>query len=424
MYIYKQEMVDIMILNYKVSNYKSISDPISLNFVANKYEDQTQYEPYFLYRNKRILKGIGIFGANASGKSNVLDSLSAFANTILQTANFSEHQTNDWIIPFAFSNEDEKPTTFELCFLFNATRYTYHLSLTKSQIVEEGLSFSPNGRSVPLFHRHKSSLDVNEHFVPSETKKLIADRNIPNKPIVTFAAQFNIPYLKDVYAFVLDNLIFANGLSNAYEQGIGNLIDKDPLFQIFLVSLMKAADLSIDDVGISKTTLTLPFVPYTTSNQVIPSKQNVYKVFTSHVVAGKTYKFGLESESWGTLKLMAASSALFNALKKGALLIFDEFGSSLHPDLAKFMLSLFFDSSVNKRKSQLLFATHNTRLLNEMILRRDEIYVSEKDRKNKSTHLYPLSEFSVRKKENIEHGFLNGRYVNPPDIDEWEINIE
>lgn len=412
-----------MILSYKVCNYKSIAEPIELDFIARNIEDKTQFEPYFSYGNKKILKGIGIFGANASGKSNILDSLNALAQTIIFTANFSEHQINDSIVPFAFSSEPLKPTVFDISFLFNENKYDYHLALTKSQIVEEKLSFSPHGRSVVLFDRSKSPIFFNEFYFSKETQNLISERNIPNKPIVTFAAQFNIPYLKDVYSFVLEKLIFTTGLGNAYEQGIGTLIDKSPEFQHFLVSLMKAADLSIDDVSISKTEASLPFLPPEGSAQNILLKQNFYKVFTTHVVGNKQYKFGLQSESLGTLKLMAASSALFNSLIKGELLVFDEFGSSLHPDLAKYLLSLFFDPSINKNNAQILFASHNTRLLNEMILRRDEMYVAEKNKDSKSTSVFPLSDYSVRKGENIENGFLNGRYVNPPDIDEGELKI-
>ena len=408
-----------MIISFEVRNFKSINDQITISFVANNYNDSTQYEPYFSFGKQNILKGIGLFGANASGKSNVLEAMNAFARTIVQTTNFSEHQENTAIIPFAFNeSKEEKPTTFGLKFILNGIKYEYSISLTRRKIIEESLSFSPNGRIVSLLKKNGSDLILNERYFDQDINKLIKERNIPNKPIVTFAAQFNIRYLRDVYSYVHDKFTFTNGLYNAYEQGIGNLIDKSSEYQNFLVSLMKAADLSIDDVNIVKTKNPISVFPVSENLQ-----NTIYKVYTTHTVKGKSYPFGLESESLGTLKLMAFSSSLFHALKNGMIVVFDEFGSSLHPDLTKFMLSLFFDSNINQNRAQILFATHDTHLLNEMILRRDEIYVVEKDKQSKETKVYPLSDFSVRKTENIENGFLNGRYINPPDIDSGDLKI-
>lgn len=408
-----------MIISFKAINFKSIKDLVTINFVANNYNDSTQYESYFSLGKQKILKGIGLFGANASGKSNVLEAINAFAQTIVQTTNFSEHQENMAIIPFAFQeSNEEKATTFGLEFIFNDVKYKYSISLTRRKIIKESLSFSPNGRTVVLLKKDQNDLILNDRYFDQDVQKLIKDRNIPNKPIVTFAAQFNIPYLRDVYTYVHDNFSFTNGLYNAYEQGIGSLIDKNSEYQSFLVSLMKAADLSIDDVGIAKSSTNVPNFSASGS-----SMNNIYKVFTTHNVNGKHYSLGLESESLGTLKLMAFSGDLFQALRKGNLVVFDEFGSSLHPDLTKFMLSLFFAPNINKKQAQIIFATHDTHLLNEMILRRDEIYIVEKDKQLKDTKVYPLSDFSARKTENIENGFLNGRYINPPDIDNGELKI-
>ena len=413
-----------MILSYKVGNFKSISDPIELDFVANAYEDQTQYEPYFVVGKKKVLKGIGLFGSNASGKSNVLESLNAFAYTIIQSANFSEHQSNEMIVPFAFSEKMSlEPTVFDLCFLLDDVKYSYHLALTKNEIVSETLSYSPNGRKVPLLERNGKSLFLNKTLFTEEIKSVVSERNLSNKPVVTFAAQFNIPLLKNVYAFVRSRFLFTNGLGDAYEQGIGALIDKNEDYQRFLVSLMKASDLSIDDVTIRKEAMNMPFFASGAGGQNLFVKQDLFKVYTTHRIGEKSCEFGLNAESLGTRKVMASSGALFNALKGGALLVFDEFGSSLHPELAKFLLSLFFDPDINTKKTQILFASHNSRLLNAMILRRDEMYMCEKDRKENSTKVYPLSDFSVRKTENIENGFLNGRYVEPPNLDEGEIKL-
>ena len=152
-------------------------------------------------------------------------------------------------------------------------------------------------------------------------------------------------------------------------------------------------------------------------------EQEVSHLKTKHVSSGETYSLGAEDESLGTKKVMAHSGPLFDALNNGAVLVFDEFGSSLHPDVSKFLLSLFFNPETNSTGAQILFDTQETSLLNEMLLRRDEIYMTEKDSESDSTSLFPLSDFSVRKSENIERGFIGGRYVKAPDIDEGEISL-
>lgn len=410
-----------MLLSYRVSNYRSICEPVEIDFIGNSYRDQTQYEPYFNIGKQRILKGIGIFGANASGKSNILRSLNAFAYTILQSAYFSEGQTNESIVPFAFSEKGSKePTVFDICFLFDSTKYFYHLALTRERIESETLSYSPNGRKVILLERNEGSLTLNRSLFNDQIRSVIRDRNLSNKPVVTFAAQFNIDILKNVYSFVKNDLLFISGLNEAQEHSIGALIDKDDQYRKFLVSLVKAADLSIDDVTVRKESPNRYLKGETPDN---PDRKDIFRVYTTHQIGSATHSLSLEAESQGTLKVVAASKILYSALKSGSFIVFDEFGSSFHPDLTQFLLSLFFDSTINTSGAQILFATHDTRLLNSMILRRDEIYISERDADKQYTKLYPLSDFSARKLENIENGFLNGRYIAPPNIDEGKLKI-
>ena len=280
---------------------------------------------------------------------------------------------------------------------------------------------------VTLFDRERDKGAVfHSTYVSRDNERLIQERNLKNKPIVTFSAQFNIPYLKDVYQFFAGQLLFTNGQGLANEQGIGLRLLSDEGYHLFLKSLMKASDLSIDDVLSTKRTgkVMVPLLSVDgRENGFSFADQDIYHVTTNHKVKDKEYSLSILDESLGTQKVLAYSGAIYDALSQGKTIIYDEFGSSLHPHVSAFLLSLFFDDTVNTRHAQILFNTQETNLLSEQILRRDEIYLVEKNKDDSSTMVSCLKEYAVRKKENIEMGYLNGRYSLSPDIDGGKIKL-
>ena len=418
-----------MILQFKVKNFRSIKDEIKIDFFANNIEDITQFPGYFVNDKKeKILKGITLIGNNASGKTNVLNALYALYMAVVSTLDIVETKTLDFVVPFLFDEDtSSQPCSFELLFEENGVRYLYLLSLTKEEIYHEKLSFAPNGRMVTLFDRERDKgATFHSTYVSSDNERLIQERNLKNKPIVTFSAQFNIPYLKDAYQFFAGQLLFTNGQGLANEQGIGLRLLSDEGYHLFLKSLMKASDLSIDDVLSTKRTgkVMVPLLSVDgRENGFSFADQDIYHVTTNHKVKEKEYSLSILDESLGTQKVLAYSGAIYDALSQGKTIIYDEFGSSLHPHVSAFLLSLFFDDTVNTRHAQILFNTQETNLLSEQILRRDEIYLVEKNKDDSSTMVSCLKEYAVRKKENIEMGYLNGRYSLSPDIDGGKIKL-
>lgn len=418
-----------MILQFKVKNFRSIKDEIKIDFFANNIEDITQFPGYFVNDKKeKILKGITLIGNNASGKTNVLNALYALYMAVVSTLDIVETKTLDFVVPFLFDEDtSSQPSSFELLFEENGVRYLYLLSLTKEEIYHEKLSFAPNGRMVTLFDRERDKGTVfHSTYVSRDNERLIQERNLKNKPIVTFSAQFNIPYLKDVYQFFAGQLLFTNGQGLANEQGIGLRLLSDEGYHLFLKSLMKASDLSIDDVLSTKRTgkVMVPLLSVDGRENVFSfADQDIYHVTTNHKVKEKEYSLSILDESLGTQKVLAYSGAIYDALSQGKTIIYDEFGSSLHPHVSAFLLSLFFDDTINTRHAQILFNTQETNLLSEQILRRDEIYLVEKNKDDSSTMVSCLKEYAVRKKENIEMGYLNGRYSLSPNIDGSKIKL-
>ncbi len=416
-----------MVLLYKVCNFKSICDTIEISFVGNKYNDDTQYEAYFTTeKGNRILKGIGIFGNNATGKSNIIESIGVFKKIIVDTILITENTRLSLLHPFAFSeNNKNEPTTFYIEFFNedNKTTYFYTLSLTNEIIVKEILDISLNNRIIHIFKRDEKNIEINHNHFKESDIKLIKERNLKNKPLVTFGAQFNFAILKDVYEYFLNKIFVVSGLAMPNSFGIGKKISEDKGFQEFLNSLLKASDLSINYAkSIQKEASIIPpninKIDFSTKLE----KTTIYDVICSHKVGETMYDLNFDFESLGTKKVMAFSGPIYQVLENGGLILIDEFGASMHPDLTKFILTLFFNKNINKKYSQILFNSQTTSLLNSYILRRDEIYFTDKDEKQ-ITRLYSLKDFSVRKTDKIEQAFVNGRYVLPPQVDDSGIEL-
>lgn len=418
-----------MILQFKVENFRSIKEKTTIDFFANNMEDITQFPGYFVNdKQEKILKGIALIGNNASGKTNVLNALYALYIVVVSTTNIIENQKLDVVVPFLFDPVSlSQPSVFELLFEDKGIRYFYSISLTKDEIYREKLSFAPKGRMITLFDREKDKeFFFHRGYVSPDNEKLIRERNLKNKPVVTFAAQFNIPRLKDVFQFFANQMLFTNGQGLANEQGIGFRLENDEGYHSFLKSLMNAADLSINDIYLTKRTgkVMTPQASLDGQQQsFVFEDRDIYHVMTNHKVMGKDYHLNIADESLGTQKMMAYSGAIYDALSQGKFIVYDEFGSSLHPHLTSFLLSLFFDDTINKKHAQILFNTQETSLLNEQLIRRDEIYLAEKNKETESTELSCLKEYAVRKKENVEIGYLNGRYSSTPDVDCGKIDL-
>ena len=149
----------------------------------------------------------------------------------------------------------------------------------------------------------------------------------------------------------------------------------------------------------------------------IPVNTPMYKVNTKHIVNGDEYEFDISEESLGTQVIFSYIPVLKDVLDNGKVLIIDEFDKSLHPFIVKYIVEIFNDLEINKKGAQLIFNTHDTNLLDLELLRRDQIWFTEKNSEDGSTTIYPLDDFSVRKTENVEKGYLLGRYGAIPFLE-------
>lgn len=305
----------------------------------------------------------------------------------------------------------ERPSKFEVDFLVDSTRYQYGIELSGKRVLKEWLIAYPSGRKQLWFHRNGDEFNFGKRLTGEN--KSIQNLTRPNSLFLSAAAQNNHQQLLPIYKWFAERIDFSRGdrrnmstIAAKYCQ----IEDHKRMVQ----ELFKAADLGI--VGFEVREEDWPeevksVFKVLDSPQKIPEKWT--RVFFEH--HGKAGGVFLQSdeESDGTLAYFSLLKPVVEVLKNGGVLCVDELDTSLHPNLVTEIVRCFNSSSRNPHKAQLLFNTHDTNLLNDKVLRRDQIWFTEKDSEG-ATHLYPLTDFKPRKLENLEHGYLQGRYGAVP----------
>lgn len=406
-----------MLIEFSVSNFLSFKDKNTFTMLASS--DNTLKDNFVEINNDRILKMTAIYGANASGKTNLFKIL-AMVSSMIKSSNFFAPNILLPIVPFKLDKDTvNKPSEFEIKFLMNGIRYLYGFKADRENVYEEYLTYYPNGRPVKIFTRE----NINNYSFNSNDEKFLNDlknKNTSNKFFVSTATNWNYEKTQPAFEFLTEKI----GVVLSYEQ-INNYSynmyynDKDKKLENFALNFLEKADFNIKGYNIIEEKMTedkLRTIP-DAIKPFIPLNTPMYKVNTKHIVNGNEYEFDISEESVGTQVIFSFIPVLKDVLDNGKILIIDEFDKSLHPFIVKYIVEIFNNLEINNNGAQLIFNTHDTNLLDLELLRRDQIWFTEKNSKDGSTIIYPLDDFSVRKTENVEKGYLLGRYGAIPFLE-------
>lgn len=399
-----------MLIEFSVKNFLSFKDKNTFTMMASS--DNTLKDNYVEINNDKILKITAIYGANASGKTNLFKIL-GIVSSMIKNSNFFVPNVLLPIVPFKLDKElVNKPSEFEIKFLVKGIRYLYGFKADKKNVYEEYLIYYPNGRPVKIFTRKNI---YNYSFNSSDEKFLndIKEKNTSNKFFIATATNWNYEKTKPVFEFLTEKLgtIITHDQINNYSYNM-YYNDENKKLENFALNFFEKAVFNIKGYKIIEEKMTedkLSTIPDIVK-PFIPANTPMYKVKTKHIVNGDEYEFDISEESLGTQVIFSFIPVLKDVLDNGKVLIIDEFDKSLHPFIVKYIVEIFNNLEINKKSAQLIFNTHDTNLLNLELLRRDQIWFTEKDTKDGSTTIYPLDDFSVRKTENVEKGYLLGRY--------------
>jgi len=395
-----------MLIEFSVTNFLSFKEKNTFSMIASK--DNNLEDNYVKIGNEKILKMTALYGANASGKSNLFKILALISDMIRQS-NFINPNVTLQITPFKLDKETiNKPSEFEIKFLIDGIRYVYGFAADAKNIYKEYLTYYPNGRPVKIFTRE----NIDEYSFNINDEKFLNDikgKNPANKFFITTATNWNFEKTKPAFEFITEKL----GVVMSYEQ-IENYAynmysnDDDKVLERFALKFLEKADFNIKGYKVTQEKIPDVFKSFFSSNTP------VYKASIIHTVQSDKFEFDISEESLGTQVIFSLIPVIKDVIDNNKVLLIDEFDKSLHPYIVKYIVELFNDSDLNKNNTQLIFNTHDTNLLDLELLRRDQIWFAEKNPQNGESILYALADFSVRKSENVEKGYLLGRYGAVP----------
>lgn len=424
-----------MLLQFNVTNFLSFKNEAVLSLYANK--DSSHEQNLLSYNKERILPSVAVYGANAAGKSNLHKALTAAIVLIRQSSNLQINQPLFLISPFMMDDESRNnPTRFDFIYTNNGIKYEYSFTADKTNIIEEYLYEYTSAKPSMIFER----TNINEFQFTAKTKPILAkfvEQNTPNKLFLATATSWNCEITKNAYmwfAEMIDTYDSNNLLGTMFDQLDQSKKNGDGSLEKFMRTLLKNADINISNFDyeiIERETKQFPFAlpaGLKIDENQFPDGRGILqerRIVTHHTINNngnkKEYLLNFDSESNGTIRLFTYGPILKNALEKGRTIIIDEIDNALHPSLTKSLIEMFQNPNINKNGAQLIFNTHEVSLLDLDTFRRDQIYFVEKDNNSAESDLYSLDEFSPRKTENIQKGYLQGRYGAIPVLNLGDI---
>ena len=411
-----------MILEIRLENFFSIKDEVLLDFRAAKINTErgkALSANVIDYNGEKILKSIGLFGANASGKSNILKAIKFCNQLILNSCQYNEGTVFEFS-PFRFDGYANKPSIFSIDFIHNDIEYEYSFTLTTTEILKESLYHYPNGRKAKIFTRDETK-GTNKTEIYSFADGLIARpldvaTNTSKKTLyLSRASQMDRELGKILYKYFLQD--FLVGFAPLDFRTLGLNITKQMFMKNkeLILHALSICDSDISDVNlvqekkiVSLTTLNPQFPDYPQDGV-----ETVFTFNTFHKVAPEISFDLLNEESAGTTQLFSMLFFLLDVTRNRKVLLLDEFDLSLHTKLADFVIDLFHAGS----SAQFLFTSHNTNLIDVNHFRRDQILFTNK-KEDGSTELYSLYDHKdFRENMDAEKGYLQGRFDAIPIID-------
>lgn len=442
-----------MLYQFVVENFKSFRDETILNLAAASYSEHPNHVCNGYIKDTSFLKSSVVYGANASGKTNLVNAI-MFAQELIVDGTVGEMPID---LPIFRLNRkcQEKPSRFEFIFEFADKVYHYGFVLTTNHIVEEWLSQKTNSGDISIFERTtkdgKAFVKPGKKVFKSKAKKqlikFVAQTTRINQLFLKEAFEKNITEIKNVFRFFSDKLQIIPALSVDYRY-LEIRTHSDESFSDFLGRILKNVGTGIEKINTEVFDLDfdkhLPELDLREreyiSSQIRKDRAaitiddlsgggNKYFIYNDSEKGpqllrlsamhkddeGNLVSFELKEESAGTRRYLNLLPLLYDTKTVDRVYIIDELDRRLHPDLVRVFLEYFFELNKNNR-SQLIFTTHNQQIMDQDLLRRDEFWFVEKDLENGASVLYPLTDLKVRNDLKLDKAYQHGRFGAVPKI--------
>lgn len=419
-----------MLTNFTVKNYRSFKFERTFSMGASSIKE---HKDSVINRGKYSLLPLAVFyGANSSGKSNLIQAISTMCSMVMHSVRLNEGDVLPYD-PFALDKSSgSQPTLFEIQFIKDEVLYRYGFEYNKTDILSEWLYEKRFGnKEYELFMRSRNIIEVSAKRFPEGQEK--EDLTNSNRLFLSLVAQLKGEKSNLIMGWFSECNVLSGINSDVYEvftlkMFLEHLKGSDQAQEFFKTLQLGFTRFSVEKSDISNEALDgipesirLQLEKEIASGSVIEpiTTHNVYDENGLVIDERNFHKSKMESE--GTKKVIEISGPIFDTLNKGKILVIDELDAKLHPLLTRNIVLLFMDPEMNRHGAQLIFATHDTNLLDLEIIRRDQIWFAEKD-KVESTDIYSLVEFKdedgqkVRNDRDIKRDYIRGRYGAIPFI--------
>lgn len=426
-----------MLIEFKVANFRSIREAQTFSLVAGNADKEL---PGCVIDRElpglsgvRFLKGAAIYGANASGKSNVLEAISYMTGFVQNSATRLQPGDKTDVEPFKLDRESGgKPSEFEVTFMTEGVRFVFGFAVTPERVVEEYLVAYPKGVPQRWYERRydaaKDAYEWSRSSTAFKQDKGLQAKTRPNSLFLSVGPQFNHEQLTQPYHWFKTCVRFLHlSADDLVHPGFTAEMLADPTQRGRILSLVRSADIGIADAGIREREVSVEELRKHLPSALLARMENEgnlgpqkeWDVQLRHQADGvDPVPLDFEDEeSAGTRRFFSLVGPWTDVLDHGRTVFVDEIETSLHPNLVKELLRLFLSNEGNPKGAQVVFTTHNPLLLDGTLMRRDQVWFTEKSKAG-ATHLYPLTDYQPRKDEALAKGYLAGRYGAIPFMPE------
>ena len=400
-----------MIVEFSVSNFASVRSHQTLSFVPTPDNYMSEHFCHAVKEGVHLLKIGVIYGANASGKSNILKALDFLRQLML----YNPADRND-ILPFTpFLLDDdsrEKSTEMEISFYVRETLYKLSISFYSNVILSEKLIFYPSVQPAVLYdRRYDADKDVTAIVFGKKlelgkaAQGVILGNTINNCSVLAAFAKSNVETsrLNETYAFFRDTLSGMVSPKSSFDAQARQLLLRNEDFRTFAVRFMAASDFNVEGIAAAKNEDNIPVITF------------------SHKTDHGSYMLLEDLESAGTLRYLGLSVLLYELLSQNRIVPIDEIESSIHHELLSYLIRVFIANSDNA--SQLIMTTHDINLLSEDYFRRDIVWFTDKDETGQ-TKLVRLSDLGLHKNASAYNAYRQNKLVKIPFVGQTFINLK
>lgn len=431
-----------MLIEFKFGNFRSFRDEAVLSMEAMGLGRLKNC--LISYNSMKLIPSVAIYGKNGGGKSNVIRAFWVAVQFIKNAQRTQHENAKIPVKPFLLNDySKDEPTFFEFTYVLDNVKYIYGFSATKEKIFSEYLYHSPKGQKATVFTRTEQKFTFTEE---KAKRKLISEAVAPNQLFFSVACTMNDTDCMRAMKWFREYVFFSRDYTDIPKQLLEYSNDKNMLAAIS--SYAKAADLGIEKMEFefkdeevkdfeseknipeeirSALTAFMQNLKENSNISEIGLQKSEVRATSYHNGINKngvrtSFTLDLSDESDGTRKLMSIAPAIESVLNNGGIVLVDELEKELHPMLVNYIVAKFQSKTSNPNGAQLIFTTHNTELLDMELMRKDQLYFADKNRKDGASELYSIADFSTKTADNIRKGYLAGKYGATPDIEISEVD--